>query len=628
MSIISTILKKKRNEKENPFQKGRNFIEKIITSSLFIFASLAVVVSTLIIYTLLEGSVSFFLSPDGSILEFLFGNNWMPSGGEPSFGVLPLLTATLIVGGGATLIAAPIGLAASIYLAEFASDRLRNIVKPIIEMLAGIPSIALAYFALFTISPLFQDYFGASYFNMASAMITISIMVIPIIVSISDDAITAVSSELEDGSLALGTTRWETTKNVIVPAASSGIIGSILLGLARAVGETMVVTLVAGSVANLTLNPLEEGQTMTAYMAQVAKGDIPPGAAIEAAFAVGLLLFILTYTIRLLGEVVQEHFSGGKEKKSHPIIKNTKRSFVDSWWKLKSFFYSNENKIQELKKRYRRQKIGKAITFICIIGPLGFLFYFIFDIVQKGWSGMSVTFLTSYPSRFPNKAGIFPVIMGSVYLIALTMVIAVPIGVGAAVYLKEFAPDKFYSRFLRRIIHNLAGVPSIVFGFIGYIILVEMFDIGGNLLSGSIILAFMALPIIEVSAEEAIESVPDDFRDAARGLGATRWETVRDNVLPNALPGIMTGSILALSRALGETAPILFITTIFAKNPPTGIFDDFMAMPTMIFYWTTHMKEEFQVLAATTILVLLAILLTMNGIAIYIRYRTQKRRRW
>ncbi len=615
-------------ENKNPFQKRRNVLEGLIKSTLFIFASLAVVVSALIIFTLLEGSINFFLSPEGSIFEFFFGTNWMPSGGDPSFGVLPLLLSTIVVGGGATLIAAPIGLAASIYLAEFAGDKVRNIVKPIIEMLAGIPSIALAYFALFTISPFFIDSFGASYFNMISAMIVISIMVIPIIVSISDDAITAVSSELEDGSLALGTTRWETIKNVIIPSASSGIIGSILLGLARAVGETMVATLVAGSVANLTLNPLEEGQTMTAYMAQVAKGDIPPGAAIEAAFAVGLLLFIITYLIRLSGEVITEHFTGGKEKKSRPSVRKIKDKFERIWWEIKRLLSTEKDKVARLKKRYRDEKLGKVITFLCMLGPLVFLSYFIFNILRRGIPGMSLTFLTSYPSRFPDKAGIFPVMMGSIYLIALTMVIAVPIGVGAAIYLKEFAPDKFYSRFLRRIIHNLAGVPSIVFGFIGYIILVEMFNVGGNLLSGSIILAFMALPIIEVSTEEALESVPDSFRDAARGLGATRWETVKNNVLPNALPGIMTGSILSLSRALGETAPILFITTMFAKNPPTGIFDQFMAMPTMIFYWTTHMKEEFQVLAATTIIVLLAILLTMNGIAIFVRYRTQKRRKW
>lgn len=622
------VKKLRRKNTDNPFHKRRNIKEKLIKSILFIFASLAVIVSGLIIYTLLGGSVNFFFSPEGGILYFLFGTNWMPSGSDPSFGVAPLLMASLVVGGGATLIATPIGLAASVYLAEFAGDKVRNIVKPAIEMLAGIPSIALAYFALFTISPFFRIHFGASYFNMISAMIVISIMVIPIIVSISDDAITAVSSELEDGSLALGTTRWETTKNVIVPAASSGIIGSVLLGLARAVGETMVATLVAGSVANLTFDPFQEGQTMTAYMAQVAKGDIPPGPAIEAAFAVGLLLFVITYLIRLGGEVVTEHFTGGKKKKSHIFIRKIKDRAERLSWRLKRFFTVEKDKVSLLKKRYRAQKVGKLITFLCMIGPLIFLSYFIFDLFQRGLSGMSFTFFTSYPSRFPDKAGIFPVIMGSLYLVGLTMIIAVPIGVGAAIYLKEFAPDKFYSRFLRRIIHNLAGVPSIVFGFVGYIILVEMFDIGGNLLSGSIILAFMALPIIEVSTEEALESVPDSFRDAARGLGATRWETVKNNVLPNALPGIMTGSILSLSRALGETAPILFITTLFAKNPPTGVFDDFMAMPTMIFYWTTHMKEEFQVLAATTIIVLLGMLLTMNGIAIYIRYRTQKRRKW
>ena len=219
-------------------------------------------------------------------------------------------------------------------------------------------------------------------------------------------------------------------------------------------------------------------------------------------------------------------------------------------------------------------------------------------------------------------------ILGSVYLVLLTMLFAVPTGVGAAIYLNEHAPDKRSTRFLRRIIHNLAGVPSIVFGLVGLAIFVRMFDMGPSLLAGSLTLSFMVLPMIVVSTEEALKSVPQSFREASLGAGATKWQTVRHHVLPNATPGILTGTILSLSRAIGETAPILFIGAVFAKSPPSGVMDGFLALPLTIFYWTRHPKEEFHELAAATILVLMAILITMNIIAIIIRQRAQAKRDW
>ena len=249
-------------------------------------------------------------------------------------------------------------------------------------------------------------------------------------------------------------------------------------------------------------------------------------------------------------------------------------------------------------------------------------------LISEGIGGLNATFFTSYPSWHPEKAGIYPVIMGSIYLMGLTLLFSAPLGVGAAVYLNEFAKDTRYTRFLRRIIQNLAGVPSIVFGLMGLTIFVRLFDFGPSLLSGSLILTIMALPIIVVSTEEAVKSVPDSFREAARGVGSTKWQTVRHHVLPSASPGIMTGIILSISRAIGETAPILFIVSFFAKTAPSGIFDSFMALPAQIFYWTTQPKEEFHTLAASTIIVLLLILFAMNAVAIIIRQRAQSRRDW
>jgi phosphate transport system permease protein len=178
------------------------------------------------------------------------------------------------------------------------------------------------------------------------------------------------------------------------------------------------------------------------------------------------------------------------------------------------------------------------------------------------------------------------------------------------------------------VLSNLAGVPSIVFGLLGMALFVRVLGMGPSLMAGALTLSIMVLPIVVVATEEALKTVPRAFRDAALSLGATRWQAVRHHVLPNALPGIMTGSVLSLARALGETAPILFIAALYANVAPSGILDGFMALPVTIFYWTQHHDPAFHDLAASTILVLLMIMLSMNAIAIVIRNRAEKRREW
>lgn len=618
---------------KHPFRVRLRIGEKLITSLLFMAASFAVIVSIAIIYTLASGSVNFFTDPSVSPYEFFTGDRWVPSGGNPSFGILPLLAGTVLIAGGALLIGAPLGVGAALYLSEFAGKRVRAVAKPVVEVLAGIPSIVYGFFALMFISPVIRETFGASYFNGLSAIIVMAIMILPIVVSISDDAMHAVPREMREASYAMGATKWETATKVVMPGASSGIAASVLLGLGRAIGETMVVTLVAGSVANLTFNPLEEVQTMTAYIAQVATGDIPPGVAVDAAFAVGLVLFVMTYAVNMVAARIVKRIQKGKWTKEEDLTK--KRGIVRTLpGRIRTILGTlnpGERKVKELslKRRYLKGRIGTSTMGMCLVIAALFLAYLLSSILSQGLGTLTWGFVTSPLSyRYPERAGIIHVIQGSVYLMLLTMIIAVPIGVGAAVYLNEIASDTRYTQFLRRIIQNLAGVPSIVFGLVGLIIFVRLLGFGPSLLAGAFTLAIMVLPIIVVSTEEALKSVPKSFREAARGLGATRWQTVRHHVLPNAKPGILTGTVLALSRAIGETAPILFIGAIFSKSGPSGIMDGFLALPLTIFYWTRDPKQEFHALAASTIIVLLIILMVMNSVAIVIRQRAQARRDW
>lgn len=246
-----------------------------------------------------------------------------------------------------------------------------------------------------------------------------------------------------------------------------------------------------------------------------------------------------------------------------------------------------------------------------------------------GLPHVDVGFLTNFVSRFPEKAGIKAALVGSIYLGALTLVFALPIGVLAGIYMNEYARPNRVTAVLRITIANLAGVPSVVFGILGLAIFVRAFGLGFVLLAGALTLAVMSLPVIIVATEEALKSVPKTMREAAYGLGATKWQVTKDHVLPYALPGIMTGSILALARAMGETAPLILVggatAVFFLPDSPTAIYT---ALPLQAFFWATNPQASFRDLAAAATVVLLLLILGLNMIAILLRNHFQKKLKW
>jgi phosphate transport system permease protein len=282
--------------------------EECIKGGLMVCALLSVVTTIGIIFVLTKESALFFMNVPLS--EFLFGTRWSPLLVPRSFGVLPLLCGTFLVVIGASLIAIPVGLAASIYLSEYASAGVRNIVKPILEILAGIPTVVYGYFALTFISPLLKLIFPATQvFNAASASIVVGIMILPMIASLCDDSLRAVPDSLRQGAYAIGATSFEVSTRIVVPAALSGIMASFVLALSRAIGETMAVTLAAGATPKLTMNPLESIQTMTAYIVQVSLGDTPAGTVeYQTVFAVGFLLFAITLCANVVAHQVLGRF--------------------------------------------------------------------------------------------------------------------------------------------------------------------------------------------------------------------------------------------------------------------------------------------------------------------------------
>ena len=276
--------------------------------------------------------------------------------------------------------------------------------------------------------------------------------------------------------------------------------------------------------------------------------------------------------------------------------------------------------------RALRGRLFQAALFLSLAVGLITLGTLLFDVLQKGIPYVDGILLTNPPSADPDRAGARPAILATIYIGVLLILFTVPLGVGTAIYLEEYAnKERWYNRLLEVNIQNLAAVPSIVYGILGLAFLVRGLGLGRVLLAGALILTLLVLPTIIIAAREAIRAVPDSIRQGAYALGATQWQVVWRQVLPAALPGIATGSILSLSRAIGETAPLLLIGALtYVAFDPT-LMGSFTALPVQIYNWTKLPQEEFKLLAAAAIVVLLMILLTLNALAIFLRNRYQKR---
>lgn len=249
-----------------------------------------------------------------------------------------------------------------------------------------------------------------------------------------------------------------------------------------------------------------------------------------------------------------------------------------------------------------------------------------YRILAQGAGHLSLDFLSNFSSRFPEKAGIKAALIGSLWLMAVVAPTSIILGVGSAIYLEEYAKKNKITAFIRINIANLAGVPSIVFGLLGLTIFVRALSLGNSILAAGFTMSLLILPVIIVASQESIRSVPNELREASLGMGATKWQTIVKIILPAAIPGILTGSILALSRAIGETAPLIVIgVPVIIQFLPRGMLDTFTALPIQIFDWASRPQQEFQVVAAAGIIILMIFLLIMNSIAVIIRNKFQKR---
>lgn len=277
----------------------------------------------------------------------------------------------------------------------------------------------------------------------------------------------------------------------------------------------------------------------------------------------------------------------------------------------------------------RAEKIAFTLLFLAtllIVIPAGLI---IVIIIQKGLPAINWQFISDIPRQGMRAGGIFPAIVGTVYLVLGAIIFALPIGLMAAIYLSEYAGANFLTRIIKLAIVNLAGVPSVVYGLFGLALFVVFCKFGASIISGSLTLGIMILPIIITTSREALESVPYSFREVSWSLGASKWQTIRHIVLPNAVPGILTGTILGLGRAAGETAPILFtVAAFYLPQLPESLFDQAMALPYHLYVISTQVPNVDEKIRYGTALVLLALVLFMNLVAIIIRYNIRKKKKW
>ncbi len=276
-----------------------------------------------------------------------------------------------------------------------------------------------------------------------------------------------------------------------------------------------------------------------------------------------------------------------------------------------------------------RRRMNKAFKWCCRIttyGAIGVLALLLFHIAYEGMSWISWDFITNFPSRKAEKAGIYTALVGSVYVMVITTLFVVPFGIGTAIYLEEYASQKsLFIRFVKLNIANLAGMPSIIYGLLGLTLFVRIMGLDRSILAGSLTLGLLVLPVIIIASQEAIRAVPQMVREAGFAMGARRYQVVIWQVLPAAIPGIMTGIILAISRAVGETAPLIVIGALsYVAFLPEDMFDMFTVLPVQIYNWAGRPQPEFHSLAAAGIIVLLAFLFTLNSIAVLIREKFQR----
>ena len=560
--------------------------------------------------------------------EFMTGGRWAPR--FDMFGAFPVIAGTVLVTAGAVAFAFPVGLGIAIYINDVASPRVRGVLKPLCEVFAGIPSVVYGLIGITVLMPLLMGMFpdkipyGSSWL---AASFMLGVMALPTIVSVSQDALAAVPRSYREASMALGATKWETTRRVVVQSAISGVTAAAILGIGRAMGETMVVLMVSGNAAALP-DPLWNMGSMISTLTSKLASGIPEadhgGLEISALFLLGLILLVMVLLVNMaarriarrtrvrMGEVEKTRLEKRLDAMLSPLAAPLERhkakmtaaalcamAFV-SVFMVAYLFFDTEGGIvagaaaaaamlatKRVSKALGPRRVQKVVftalgaaaaaTVVGLVALMGI-------IVLKGMPAISIEFLTQPPSNMGLDGGIWPALVGSLELMAGTAAIALPLGICSGVFLAEYAKETRLIGAARQAIDVLSGTPSIIFGLFGMSVFAIAFGWGFSLIGGCITLSLMVLPTIIRTTEEAVTAVPNELREASAALGASKWRTTARVVVPAAMAGVVTGFLLSMVRAVGEAAPIMFTAVVALKaTVSSSLLDPIMALPYYIY---------------------------------------------
>lgn len=630
--------------------RNRNNVEKSIEKLLFVSGMVAVIVVFFIIMYLFREAYPVLESV--RLTEFLTGMKWNPVGEPPFFGASPLIVGTLFVTAGAMAFSIPLGIGSAIFISEIAPLKIRTTFKFFVELLSGIPSVVYGFFGLVVLTNWLRITFdkptGESWL---AGSILLGIMALPTIVSVSEDALSSVPVEYKKASLAVGATRWQTISKVVVPSALSGITAAVILGMGRAIGETMAVMMVTGNAAVVPeplTNVFSPIRTITGTLG-IEMGEVAVGSDhYHALFALAVVLFIIVLLVNSSAVIILmrlgEKFRPTGKKQKFKISRKVKDKLKISFYGVVTvvilyFLYVAvgvlvtgilvavcvvARYVSQTISANQHQKIALTTVTVSMVIVLFLLGVILYYIVANGAASVSWEFLTESPRDLGREGGIFPAIIGTLYLVGGALLFAVLPGVGAGIYLSEYAKEGKITRLIRAGIDNLNGTPSIVFGLFGFAFLVLYLDFGISLLAGQLALAAMVLPTIVRTTEEAVQCIPPSMREASLAVGATKWQTISKVVLPPAVPGVITGVILSIGRAAGETAPIMFTAAVFTQRfLPHSPLEPVMALPYHLFVLTTSVPGSLPN-AYGTAFVLLVVIFIIYGVATIIRLQYQK----
>ncbi len=642
----------KRAPQPHSSAQSRERKEKAIKTVWFLTALSAILAILFILLFLLRDSLPIF--EQVGIVQFLTGTTWYPSGSPPEYGIFVLIVGTLLVTLGAMVFAVPLSIACAIYIAELAPLWAKNILKPAIELLAGIPSVVYGFFGLIVLTDVIRTTFNVpTGETWLAGSILLGIMALPTIISISEDAISMVPREYKEGSLAIGATRWQTISRVLIPSALSGITAAVILGFGRAIGETMAVLMVTGNAAIIPdpiWNILSPVRTLTGTLG-IEMGEVAVGSDHYAAlFGIAVILLAITLIINTVAVVIlnnlRERQIGSVPTRSiilKNLIARLRRPLVICGLFLvvialimiaplsialpvivvlgAAYFFKDRL------SPHTAELVAFCFITAAVIIVVLILVVLLQDIVLHGLPALSWEFLTQSPKDLGRAGGIFPAIVGTLYLVFGAILFAVPLGVGAAIYLIEYTRESTVTRIIRTTVDLLNGTPSIVFGLFGLAFLVYFLNFGVSLIAGQITLGLMVLPTIIRASEESLKNIPQSLREGSLALGATRWQTIYRVVLPPAIPGMLTGTILSIGRAAGETAPIMFTAVVFSQRYlPSSLTDPVMALPYHLYILATNVPGS-STSKYGTALVLLLLVIGIYAVAIVMRTHFQKKLR-